>query len=118
MNEVKIFKNLTQAKREIGIGDRVIITNLMKDKEVDITSIDEFLNNNFNSNNDTFYELLNELKKDKENDKLQKELLNMLFSELDSVSNLENYDLKEVALYESDAFDNWLNYYEVGGRYG
>ena len=33
MNEVKIFKNLTQAKREIGIGDRVIITNLMKDEK-------------------------------------------------------------------------------------
>ena len=35
------------------------------DYEADITNIDEFLDNIFNSNNDTFYELLNELKKDK-----------------------------------------------------
>lgn len=33
MNEVKTFKNLTQVKREIGIGDNVIITNLMKDEK-------------------------------------------------------------------------------------
>lgn len=83
------------------------------DYEADITNIDEFLNNNFNSDNDTFYELLNELKKDKENDKLQKELLNMLFSELDSVSTLENHDLEEIVYYESDMFDNWLGHYKM-----
>lgn len=33
MNEVKTFKNLAQAKREIGIGDNVIVTNLMKDEK-------------------------------------------------------------------------------------
>ena len=30
---MKTFKNLAQVKREINIGDRVIITNLMKDKK-------------------------------------------------------------------------------------
>ena len=83
------------------------------DYEADITSIDEFLNNNFNSNNDTFYELLNELKKDKENVELQKSLLNMLFSEVDSDATLENHDLKEIVYYESDMFDNWLGHYEM-----
>lgn len=83
------------------------------DYEADITNIDEFLNNNFNSNNDTFYELLNELKKDKENAKLQKELLDILFNELDSNAMLESYDLEEIVYYESDMFDNWLNHYEV-----
>lgn len=83
------------------------------DYEADITNIDEFLNNNFNSDNDTFYELLNELKKDKENVELQESLLNMLFSELDSEAILENYCLEEIAYYESDTFDNWLNHYEM-----
>lgn len=83
------------------------------DYEADITNIDEFLNNNFNSNNDTFYELLNELKKDKENVELQKELLDILFNELDSNAMLESYDLEEIVYYESDMFDNWLNHYEV-----
>ena len=83
------------------------------DYEADITSIDEFLNNNFNSNNDTFYELLNELKIDKENVELQKSLLNMLFSEVDSEAILENYDLEEIVYCESDMFDNWLNHYEM-----
>ena len=83
------------------------------DYEADITSIDKFLNNNFNSNNDTFYELLNELKKDKENVELQKSLLNMLFSEVDSEAILENYDLEEIVYYESDMFNNWLGHYEM-----
>ena|SRR5699024_2192905 len=83
------------------------------DYEADITSIDKFLNNNFNSDNDTFYELLNELKKDKENVELQESLLNMLFSELDSDTTLENYDLEEIVYYESDMFDNWLNHYDM-----
>ena len=83
------------------------------DYEADITSIDEFLNNNFNSNNDTFYELLSELKKDKENVELQKSLLNMLFSEVDSEAILENYDLEEIVYYESDMFDNWLGHYDM-----
>lgn len=84
------------------------------DYEADITNIDEFLNNNFNSNNDTFYELLNELKKDKENVELQESLLNMLFNELDSDAILlEYYDLEEIVYYESDMFDNWLNHYEM-----
>lgn len=83
------------------------------DYEADITSIDKFLNNNFNSNNDTFYELLNELKKDKENVELQESLLNMLFSEVDSDATLENHDLEEIVYYESDMFDNWLGYYEM-----
>ena len=83
------------------------------DYKAEIKNIDEFLTNNFNSDNDTFYELLNELKKDRENDKLQKELLNMLFSELDSDVILENYDLEEIVYYESDVFDNWLNHYEM-----
>ena len=83
------------------------------DYEAEIKNIDEFLTNHFDSDDDTFYELLNELKKDKENDKLQKELLNMLFNELDSESVLEDYDIKEVVDYESDVFDNWLNYYEM-----
>lgn len=83
------------------------------DYEAEIKNIDEFLTNHFDSDDDTFYELLNELKKDKENDKLQKELLNMLFNELDSGAVLEDYDIKEVVDYESDVFDNWLNYYEM-----
>ena len=83
------------------------------DYEADITNIDEFLNNNFNSDNGTFYELLNELKKDKENVELQESLLNMLFSELDSEAILENYDLEEIVYYESDMFDNWLNHYDM-----
>ena len=83
------------------------------DCEADITNIDEFLNNNFNSDNGTFYELLNELKKDKENVELQESLLNMLFSELDSEAILENYDLEEIVYYESDMFDNWLNHYDM-----
>ena len=83
------------------------------DYEADITNIDKFLNNNFNSDNDTFYELLNELKKDKENVELQNELLNMLFSELDSDTTLENHDLEEIVYNESDTFDNWLGYYEM-----
>ena len=83
------------------------------DYEADITNIDEFLTNNFNSGNDTFYELLDELEKDKDNVKLQNELLNMLFSELDSDTMLENHDLIEIVYYESDMFDNWLGYYEM-----
>ena len=83
------------------------------DYEADITNIDKFLNNNFNNDNDTFYELLNELKKDKENVELQESLLNMLFSELDSEAILENYDLEEIVYYESDMFDNWLNHYDM-----
>lgn len=84
------------------------------DYEADITSVDEFLNNNFNSNNDTFYELLNDLKEDKDNDKLQEELLNMLFNELDSDAILlEYYDWEDIVYYERDMFDNWLNHYEM-----
>ena len=83
------------------------------DYEAEITDVDEFLKNNFSSDNETFYELLNELKKYKENIALQKELLNMLFSEVDSDATLENYDLKEIVYYESDMFDNWLNHYEM-----
>lgn len=83
------------------------------DYEADITNVDKFLNNNFNSDNETFYELLNELKKDKDNAKLQKELLDILFNELDSNAMLESHDLEEIVYYESDMFDNWLNHYEV-----
>ena len=83
------------------------------DYEAEITNVEEFLNNNFNSDNDTFYELLNELKKDNNNAELQEELLNMLFNEEDSNVTLENYDLEEIVCYESDWFDNWLNYYEM-----
>ena len=83
------------------------------DYEAEITDVDEFLKNNFSSDNETFYELLNELKKDKENIALQKELLNMLFSEVDSDATLENHDLKEIVYYESDMFDSWLGYYEM-----
>ena len=83
------------------------------DYEADITNIDEFLNNNFNSDNESFYKLLSELKKDKENDKLQKELLNMLFSEVDDNAMLESYDIEEIVCYESDMFDNWLGHYEM-----
>lgn len=83
------------------------------DYEADITNVDKFLNNNFNSDNETFYELLNELKKDKDNAKIQKELLDILFNELDSNTMLESYDLEEIVYYESDMFDNWLNHYEV-----
>ena len=83
------------------------------DYEADITNIDEFLSNNFNSDNDTFYELLNELKKDKENVELQESLLDMLFSELDSEAILENYDFEEIVYCESDMFDNWLGHYEM-----
>lgn len=83
------------------------------DYEADITNIDEFLDNNFNSDNESFYELLNELKKDKGNVELQESLLNMLFSEVDSDAILENHDLKEIVYYESDMFDNWLNHYEM-----
>lgn len=83
------------------------------DYEADITNIDEFLTNNFNSGNDTFYELLDELEKDKDNVELQNELLNMLFSELDSDTMLENHDLIEIVYYESDMFDSWLGYYEM-----
>ena len=81
--------------------------------EADITIVDEFLNNNFYSSNGTFYELLSELEKDKENVELQNELLNMLFSEVDSEAILESYDLEEIVDYESDMFDNWLGYYEM-----
>lgn len=83
------------------------------DYEADITNIDKFLENDFNSNNESFYELLNKLKKDKENVELQESLLNMLFSEVDSDAILENHDLKEIVYYESDVFDNWLNHYEM-----
>ena len=83
------------------------------DYEAEITNIDEFLNNNFNSDNDTFYELLNELEKDKENVKLQNELLNMLFSEVDSDVILENYNLEEIVEYESVVFGNWLHHYDM-----
>lgn len=83
------------------------------DYEADIVNIDKFLNNNFDSDNETFYELLNSLRKDKKNDKLQKELLNMLFGELDSNTTLESYDLEEVVYYESDMFDNWLGNHEM-----
>ena len=83
------------------------------DYEAEITDVGEFLKNNFNSDNDTFYELLNELKANKKNIVPQKELLNMLFSEVDSDATLENYDLKEIVYYESDMFDNWLNYCEM-----
>lgn len=81
------------------------------DYEAEITNVEEFLNNNFNSDNDTFYELLNELKKDNNNVELQEELLNMLFDEEDSNVTLENYDLEEIVYYESDFFNNWLNHY-------
>ena len=83
------------------------------DYEAEITNVEEFLNNNFNSDNDTFYELLNELKKDQNNVELQEELLNMLFDEEDSNVTLENYDLEEIVNYESDMFDNWLNRYDM-----
>ena len=83
------------------------------DYEAKITNIDKFLTNNFNSNNDTFYELLNELEKDKENVRLQNELLNMLFSELDSYTMYEDYTLEEITYSESDVFDNWLGHYEM-----
>ena len=83
------------------------------DYEAEITDVDEFLKNNFSSDNETFYELLNELKKDKENIALQKELLNMLFSEVDSDATLENYDLKEIVYYESDMFDSWLDHHDM-----
>lgn len=85
----------------------------INDYEAEITSIEEFLNNNFNSDNDNFYKLLNELEKDKNNVKLQKELLDMLFNEEDSNATLENYYLEEIVCYESDTFDNWLNHYEM-----
>ena len=83
------------------------------DYKADIVNIDKFLSNNFDSDNETFYELLNSLRKDKENDKLQKELLNMLFDELDSNTTLESYDMEEVVYCESDMFDNWLSYCEM-----
>lgn len=83
------------------------------DYEAEITDVNEFLKNNFNNGNDTFYELLNELKEDKKNIALQKELLNMLFSEVDDNVMLESYDVEEIVCYESDWFDNWLNYYEM-----
>ena len=83
------------------------------DYEADITNIDEFLTNNFNSGNESFYELLNELKKDKNNVELQNELLNMLFSELDSYTMYEDYTLEEITYSESDVFDNWLGHYEM-----
>ena len=83
------------------------------DYEAEITNVEEFLNNNFNSDNDTFYELLNELKKDNNNVDLQEELLSMLFSGLDSDVLLENHDIKEIVYYESDFFNNWLNDYEM-----
>ena len=81
--------------------------------KAEIKNINEFLTNNFNSDNETFYELLNKLEKDKENDTLQKELLNMLFSELDSNTTLEGYDLEEIVYYESDMFNNWLGDHEM-----
>ena len=37
------------------------------DYEAEVTNIEEFLDNDFNIDNDTFYELLNELKKDNNN---------------------------------------------------
>ena len=85
----------------------------MNDYEADITNTDEFLDNNFNSDNDNFYKLLNELEKDKDNVKLQEKLIDMLFNELDSEVLLENYYLEEVVYYESDVFDNWLSHYEM-----
>lgn len=84
------------------------------DYEANITDIDEFLTkNNFLSDNDTFYELLNELEKDKNNVKLQEELMNMLFTEEDEYATLENYDLGEIVCNDSDTFDNWLGHYEM-----
>lgn len=84
------------------------------DYEANITDIDEFLTkNNFFSDNETFHELLNELEKDKNNVKLQKELMNMLFTEEDEDATLGNYDLGEIVYNESDTFDNWLGYYEM-----
>src|SRR5574344_216086 len=85
----------------------------MNNYEADITNVDEFLDNNFNSDNDNFYELLNKLEKDKNNVELQEELVNMLFSELDSDVILENYDLEEVVNYESVVFGNWLHHYDM-----
>ena len=83
------------------------------DYEAEVTNIEEFLDNDFNIDNDTFYELLNELKKDNNNVKLQEELLNMLFSGLESEVLLENYDLEEIVDYENVIFNNWLYHYEM-----
>ena len=82
------------------------------DYKADIVNIDRFLNNSFDSDNDAFYKLLDELKADKENTALQKELLNILFSGVDDNAMLE-YDVEEIVCYESDWFDNWLGHYEV-----
>src|SRR5574344_130943 len=83
------------------------------DYEAEFKNIDEFLTNHFNSGNDTFYELLDELEKDKDNVKLQNELLNMLFSDVDSYAMYDDYGIDEVVDSDSDVFDNWLNYYEM-----
>ena len=83
------------------------------DYRADIVNIDRFLNNSFDSDNETFYELLNKLRKDKENDKLQKELLNMLFDGLDNSTTLESYDMEEVVYCESDTFGSWLDRHKM-----
>lgn len=84
---------------------------------VDVTDLEEFLENDFSGelgiDNGTFYDVLEKLKNDNENEKLLTELLNLMFQEVDERAMLESYALNEILEYESDFFDNYFNQYEI-----
>ena len=87
------------------------------DYVVDVTDVEEFLDNDFSNelsiDNGTFYDVLEKLNNDNENEKLLTELLNLMFQEVDERATLESYTLNEIVEYDSDFFDNYFNQYEI-----
>lgn len=83
------------------------------DYEVDITDIEEFLKNDFDKllwlDNATFYETLEKLQKNKDNNKLLNDLLNLMFQEIDERAVFEGYSISEVIDLSYDSFDNYFN---------
>ena len=79
------------------------------DYTAEVTNIEEFLDNDFNIDNGTFYELLEKLKQEKDNEKLLQELLDMMFTEIDERATLEGYSMEDIIYEESDFFNNVLS---------
>ena len=88
------------------------------DYQVDIIDdIEEFLNNDFGNllwlDNETFYETLEKLQQDKNNNTLLNDLLNLMFQEIDERATFDGYSINEVVNLNYDDFDNYFNEYEV-----
>ena len=89
------------------------------DYQVDITDIEEFLNNDFDKllwlDNATFYEKLEKLQqeKEKENNTLLYDLLDLMFQEIDERATFDGYSIEEVVGLNYDDFDNYFNEYEI-----